>query len=104
MLSSLKLPFDSRRYKVRGTDRPLSVVREVAVLQFKMRWRMKKCGDMSLARPDSKKAIERSPLSSDAEVIAVAEKWSEGQPSEFFLSGLQKLEFGRCSLFPSWSG
>jgi len=20
------------------------------------------------------------------------------------LSGLQKLEFGRCSLFPSWSG
>jgi len=21
----------------------------------------------------------------------------------FFLSGLQKLEFGRCSLFPSWS-
>ena len=21
-----------------------------------------------------------------------------------FLSGLQKLEFGRCSLFPSWSG
>ena len=27
-----------------------------------------------------------------------------GQPSELFLSGLQKLEFGRCSLFPSWSG
>jgi hypothetical protein len=24
-----------------------------------------------------------------------------GQPSELFLSGLQKLEFGRCSLFPS---
>ena len=22
----------------------------------------------------------------------------------FFLSGLQKLEFGRCNLFPSWSG
>ena len=27
----------------------------------------------------------------------------ERQPSELFLSGLQKLEFGRCSLFPSWS-
>jgi hypothetical protein len=41
-------------------------------------------------------------FSSDAEVIAAAETWSDGQPSEFFiLSGLQKLEFGRCSLFPS---
>ena len=29
---------------------------------------------------------------SDAEVIAVAETWLDGQPSEFFLSGLQKLE------------
>jgi len=28
----------------------------------------------------------------------------DGQPSELFLSGLQKLEFGCCSLFPSWSG
>ena len=26
------------------------------------------------------------------------------QPSELCLSGLQKLEFGRCGLFPSWSG
>jgi len=25
----------------------------------------------------------------------------DGKPSELFLSGLQ---FGRCSLFPSWSG
>jgi len=32
------------------------------------------------------------------------ETWLDGQPSEFFLSGLQKLEFGRCSLFPSWLG
>ena len=30
--------------------------------------------------------------SSEAEVIAVAETWSEGKPSEFFFSGLQKLE------------
>jgi hypothetical protein len=26
------------------------------------------------------------------EVIAAAETWLDGQPSEFFLSGLQKLE------------
>jgi hypothetical protein len=26
------------------------------------------------------------------EVIAAAENWLDGQPSEFFLSGLQKLE------------
>jgi len=37
------------------------------------------------------------------EVIAAAETWLDGQPPEFFLSGLQKSEFGSCSLFPSWS-
>ena len=52
--------------------------------------------DRSLARPNH--------FSSNAEVIAAAETWLDGQPSELFLSGLQKLEFGRCSLFPSWSG
>ena len=31
-------------------------------------------------------------FSSDAEVIAALETWLDGQPSEFFLSGLQKLE------------
>ena len=31
-------------------------------------------------------------FSSDAEVIAAAETWLDGQPSEFFLSGLQTLE------------
>jgi hypothetical protein len=41
-------------------------------------------------------------FSSDAEVIPAAETWLEGQASEFiFLNGLQELEFGRCSLFPS---
>jgi hypothetical protein len=29
---------------------------------------------------------------SDSEVIAAAETWLDGQPSEFVLSGLQKLE------------
>jgi len=43
-------------------------------------------------------------FSPDAYVIAAAETWLDGQISEFLLSDLQKLEFGRCSLFPSWSG
>jgi hypothetical protein len=57
------------------------------------------------------------------EVIAAAETWLDWQPSEFFLTGLQKLqqqaervvlgfvgvwwintELGHCSLFPSWLG
>ena len=59
--------------------------------------------DKSLARPDWKKQLKECHFSSDAEVIAAAETWLDGQPSEFFfLSGLYKLEFGRCSLFPSW--
>jgi len=43
-------------------------------------------------------------FSSNAEVIAAVETWLDEQPSELFLSGLQKLEFGHCRLFPSWSG
>ena len=58
----------------------------------------------SLARPDWKNPLKGRHFSSDAEVIDASETWLDGQPSEFFLSGLQKLEFGRCSLFPSWSG
>ena len=60
--------------------------------------------DKSLARPDWKKQLKVRHFLSDAEVIAAAETWLDGQPSELFLSGLQKLDFGRCSLFPSWSG
>ena len=61
--------------------------------------------DKSLARPDRKKQLKIRHSSSDAEVIAAAEIWLDGQNSDFFfLSGFQKLEFGRCSLFPSWSG
>ena len=63
------------------------------------------CADKSLARPDWKKQLKGRHFSSDAEVIAAAETWLVGQLSDFFfLSGFQKLEFGRCSLFPSWSG
>jgi hypothetical protein len=61
--------------------------------------------DKSLALPDLKETMKGRHFSSDAEVIAAAETWLDGQHFEFFfLSGLQKLEFGRCSLFPSWSG
>ena len=60
--------------------------------------------DKSLAWPDWKKQVKSRHFSSNAEVIAATETWLDGQPSEFFFSGLQKLKFGRCSLFPSWSG
>ena len=40
-----------------------------------------------------KKQLKDRHFSSDAEVIAAAETWLDGQPSEFFfLSGLQTLE------------
>ena len=45
--------------------------------------------DKSLARPDRKETIESRHFSSDAPVIAAAETWLDGQPSEFFLSALQ---------------
>ena len=60
--------------------------------------------DKSLARPDWKNQLKVRHFSSDAEVIATAEAWLDRKTSELFLSGLQKLEFGRCSLFPSWLG
>jgi hypothetical protein len=62
--------------------------------------------DKSLAQQDWKKKLKGRHFSSDAEVIGASETWLDGQSSEFFffLSGLQKLELGRCSLFPSWSG
>ena len=56
----------------------------------------------SLAHPDrKKKQLEGRHFSSHAEVIAAAETCLDGQPSELFLIGFQKLEFGRCSFFPS---
>ena len=67
---------------------------------------MYKGADKSLARPDSKKQLKGLHFSSDAEVIAAAETWLDGKPYNFFFlggGGLQKLEFGRYSFFPSWS-
>jgi len=42
--------------------------------------------------PGLKKQLEGSHFWSDAEVVAAAETWLDSHPSEFFLSGLQKLE------------
>ena len=42
--------------------------------------------------PGLKKQLKGRHFSSDSEVIAVAETWLDGQHSDFFLSGLQKLE------------
>jgi len=41
---------------------------------------------------DGKKQLKFRHFSSDAEVIAAAETWLDGQSSGFFLSGLQKSE------------
>ena len=42
--------------------------------------------------PWLKKQLKGRHFSSDGEVIASVETWLDGKPSEFFLSGLQKLE------------
>ena len=42
--------------------------------------------------PWAEKQLKGGRFSSDAEVIAAAETWFDRQYSEFFFSGLQKLE------------
>jgi len=42
--------------------------------------------------PGTKKQLKGHHFSSDTEIITAAETWLDGQPSEFFLSCLQKLE------------
>jgi len=42
--------------------------------------------------PGLKKQLKGCHFSSGVEVIAVAENWLDGQPSQFLLSDLQKLE------------
>jgi hypothetical protein len=59
---------------------------------------------ISLSPTRLKKQLKGRHFSSYAEVSAAAKTWFDGQTSDFFLSGLKKPEFGRCSLFPSWSG
>jgi hypothetical protein len=67
---------------------------------------MYKGADTSLARPDGKKQLKDRHFSSDTVIIAAAKTWLDGQTSEFFLNGLQKLVWSlwlACFL-PSWSG
>ena len=47
--------------------------------------------DKSLARPDWKKRLKGRHFSSDAEVIAAAETWLDGQYSDFFFEWLAKV-------------
>ena len=61
--------------------------------------------DKSLTRPDWKNnwkvAIFRPTRRS---LLPWRPGWMDKGLIFFFFSGLQKLEFGRCSFFPSWSG
>ena len=45
----------------------------------------------SFARPDWKKQLKGRHFSSDAEVIAAAETWLDGQTSDFFFDWLAKV-------------
>ena len=47
--------------------------------------------DKSLAWPNWKKHLKSRHFLSDAEVIAGTDTWLDGQPAEFFWSGLQKF-------------
>jgi hypothetical protein len=49
--------------------------------------------------PWTEKIIESTPFSTDRVVIAAAQTWLDGQISEFYLNGLQKLEQRTESLF-----
>ena len=42
------------------------------------------CADKFLASPDWKKQLKGRHFPSDAEIIAAAETWLDGQPSELF--------------------
>jgi hypothetical protein len=55
--------------------------------------------DKSLARPDWKNNWNVAIFCPTRRSLLSAETWLDGQLSELFLSGLQKLEFGRCSFF-----
>ena len=61
--------------------------------------------DKSLAQFDWKKQLKgRHFCPTRRSLLPRRPGWTENLLIFFFLSGLQKLEFGRCSLFPSWSG
>ena len=49
------------------------------------------CNPEATGLPGLKKQLKGRHFSSDAEVIAAAETWLDGQPSEFFLEWLAKV-------------
>ena len=57
---------------------------------------VQKCWEV-LSPTRLKKQLKGRHSSSDAEVMAAAGTWLDGQTSEFFFEWLAKLEFGRCS-------
>ena len=60
--------------------------------------------DKSLTRPDWKNNWKVTIFRPTRRSLLPRRPGWMGNLLNFFLSGLQKLEFGRCSLFPSWSG
>jgi transposase len=102
--------------------RALATQKKLAYLSFQCPDRPPYCPDLAPSHhhlfPRLKIQLKGHHFSSDTDVIAAAESWFIVQPSEFFLSDLQKLQqywalwrvcwinpkFGRSSSFPSWSG
>ena len=68
------------------------------------RWGEYRDADKSLGRPDRKNNWKVAIFRPTRSLLPRRPGWTDNQLSELFLSGLQKLEFGRSSLFPSWSG
>jgi len=78
--------------------RVLATQKELAYLGFQFLYHPPSSPDLALSDYHLflilKKQLKSRHFSSSAEVIAAAETWLDGQPSDFFLSGLQKLEQG----------
>ena len=76
--------------------RALSTQRKLAYLGFQCLDHPPNSPDLASSDynlfPGLKKQLEGSHFLSDAEVIAAADTWLGGQPSEYFLIGFQKLK------------
>jgi len=77
-------------------QRALATQKKLAYLGFQFLDNPRYSSDLAASDyhlfPGPKKRLKVRHFPSDAEVIVAAETWLEGQLSEFFLSGLQKLE------------
>ena len=76
--------------------RPLATQKKLAYLAYQCLDHPPYFPDLALSDyhlfPGLKRQLKSHHFSSDAEAIAAAETWLNGQLSDFFLSGLQKLE------------